>query len=303
MHFIICVAWIASCFVQGLKGEIRVNKIVAKVNQVAITEKTLEMSLEPCPEKINPKVWRRQALDRLIDQQLILQEFEQRKGKILGNQLNSQIQSIIRQNFKGNREAFLRYLNQQNRTFSSFEKDIQQSMIVYTMQQQNVSSLTNISPADIEAYYQEHIQDYLLPESVLLEQFGFKANSSLQKGEEMVTKISILNESLSSPEKYAATCQELDEFHLGKIWYASHELASELNQVAFRLSPNTYSKPILYQETYFILHVLEKKPAKVKPLKEVQQQIEEQLLVEANAQAYNDWIKKLRQKAFVEYLD
>ena len=47
---------------------------------------------------------------------------------------------------------------------------------------------------------------------------------------------------------------------------------------------------------------MEKEPASIAPLSEVQSQIEEKLLMEANTQAYKKYIQNLRQKAFIEIL-
>src|ERR1700747_375893 len=69
------------------------------------------------------------ALNDLIDRQLILQEFKKKEYSLPEYVVDDQVQNIIKDDFAGDRQAFLRTLNAQGYTINKFremqrEKDI-----------------------------------------------------------------------------------------------------------------------------------------------------------------------------------
>ena len=75
-------------------------------------------------------------------------------------------------------------------------------------------------------------------------------------------------------------------------------MAAQLAQ----LSVNQNTAYIKMNEVFVTSRLVGKEPASVAPLGEVQGQIEEILLFEANTQAYKKYVQGLREKAFIEIL-
>src|SRR5215468_3095028 len=93
------------------------------------------------------------ALNDLIDRQLILQEFKKKKFTIPEYVVEDQVQGIIREEFGGDRQAFMRTLNAQGFTINKF-RDIQRDkVIVGAMRQNNVKGTFSATPQQVQAYY------------------------------------------------------------------------------------------------------------------------------------------------------
>ena len=82
-------------------------------------------------------------------------------------------------------------------------------------------------------------------------------------------------------------------------WNGRKELRKELVEVAFKLAPGAVSEPIPTDDAVFILKVEESKPAHVRPLKDVRDEIERTLESEDSARRRKQWIDGIRVKAFV----
>ncbi|MDR0755568.1 MAG: peptidyl-prolyl cis-trans isomerase [Puniceicoccales bacterium] len=283
-----------------LFGESKVlDKIVARVGNEIITQQDLESQIYPLSYQPQDKEKiRNLCLNHLIEQALLLQDFNDRKGNVITSQLDNQMSAVVQDNFQGDYRAFMSYLRDKEQSFVGFRNDLKRSIIIHAMRQQTLKSSFNISPQAVIDYYRTHLSDFTQPASVLLEQKCFKADSLLAEGG--MKKIDSYNKGLQAGKNVAALADELDEFNLSNAWYTASELASCLAEEAFPLPVDGYSKIIEYNHLYFILHILDKREAYVRPLAEVQPMIEECLLKEMNEQAFQQWIQVLKSKIPIE---
>jgi parvulin-like peptidyl-prolyl isomerase len=297
---LIGISMSAVMLVPLLFGESKVlDKIVARVGNEIITQQDLESQIYPLSYQPQDKEKiRNLCLNHLIEQALLLQDFNDRKGNVITSQLDNQMSAVVQDNFQGDYRAFMSYLRDKEQSFVGFRNDLKRSIIIHAMRQQTLKSSFNISPQAVIDYYRTHLSDFTQPASVLLEQKCFKADSLLAEGG--MKKIDSYNKGLQAGKNVAALADELDEFNLSNAWYTASELASCLAEEAFPLPVDGYSKIIEYNHLYFILHILDKREAYVRPLAEVQPMIEECLLKEMNEQAFQQWIQVLKSKIPIE---
>src|SRR5690606_32059730 len=89
------------------------------------------------------KEMRLAALKDLIDRQLILQEFKkmQEKGANIPDYvIDDRVQTIIREEFGGDRGAFVRTLQAQSYTLTKFKEIEREKIIVQAMRQTKIES-------------------------------------------------------------------------------------------------------------------------------------------------------------------
>lgn len=96
------------------------------------------------------------AVNDLIDRQLILQEFRKNKFAIPDYIVDEQVQGIIRNDFGGNRAAFMRTLEAQGYTLDKVRNNEREKVIVQAMSQKNAQSNLIIPPHKVEEYYHAH---------------------------------------------------------------------------------------------------------------------------------------------------
>lgn len=290
----------AAMFIPLLLGEGKIlDKIVARVGNEIITQQDLENQIYQLSYQSQDKEKIRNfCLNHLIEQALLLQDFNDRKGNVILSQLDNQMNAVVQDNFQGDYRAFMSYLRDKEQSFVGFRNDLKRSIIIHAMRQQTLKNSFNISPQAVIGYYRTHLSDFTQPASILLEQKCFKIDSLLSEGE--MKKIDYYNKGLGEDKSVAALADELDELNLSRTWYTMSELAPCLAEKAFSLPVDGYSEIIEHNHLYFILHILDKRDAYVRPLVEVQSVIEECLLKEMNEQAFQQWIQVLKSKIHVE---
>ena len=111
---------------------------------------------------------RAEALKDLIDRQLIVQAFKKEGYQIPDHYLDQRVQDIIRDNFNGDRNTFIKTLQAQTFTLGEFRKLETEKMIVQAMRHKNVEVNTIISPNKIQDYYRKHAAEFTSKEQVKL---------------------------------------------------------------------------------------------------------------------------------------
>jgi peptidyl-prolyl cis-trans isomerase SurA len=212
---------------------------------------------------------------------------------------------IIRENYGGDRYTFIKTLEAQNFTLGEFKDMETERMIVQAMRSKNVKSNTMISPAKIDEYYKQHIDQFSEKEQVKLRMIMIPGkadtgNSTAQKAmaEEVLGK-------LASGAEFDRTAQIYSEDSTRDLggdwgWIERKTLAPPLENAAFNLSLGKISGIIEFHGNYYILKVEDKRGGKVRSLAEVRSEIEK-LLIQQEAQHLQErWLASLRSKAFIK---
>jgi peptidyl-prolyl cis-trans isomerase SurA len=253
------------------------------------------------------------AIKDLIDRQLILQEFKklQEKGAAIPDYIvDDRVQAIIRQEFGGDRSAFVRTLQAQGYTLTRFREIEREKIVIQAMRQQKVDSNFVISPTQIQAYYDKNKQAYATPEQVKLRMIVIREGSSgdipdmgskRELAEEIREKVAKGAEFDRMAEMYSedeTTQQAGGDWG----WIERNTLNEKLTNVAFSLRPGEVSPVIAVENTYYIIMVEAKRNATIKPIGDVRDEIEKNLIQEERTKAQQRWIDSLRQKAYIKIL-
>lgn len=253
------------------------------------------------------------AIKDLIDRQLILQEFKklQEKGATIPDYIvDDRVQAIIRQEFGGDRSAFVRTLQAQGYTLTRFREIEREKIVIQAMRQQKVDSNFVISPTQIQAYYDKNKQAYATPEQVKLRMIVIREGSSgdipdmgskRELAEEIREKVAKGAEFDRMAEMYSedeTTQQAGGDWG----WIERNTLNEKLTNVAFSLRPGEVSPVVAVENTYYIIMVEAKRNATIKPIGDVRDEIEKNLIQEERTKAQQRWIDSLRQKAYIKIL-
>src|ERR1043166_4028095 len=111
---------------------------------------------------------REAALQDLIDRQLIIQAFKKENFQVPDHFIEDRMHDIIRTDFGGDRNTFIKTLEAQNYTMGEFKKMETEKMIVQAMRDRNVKMQMIASPAKVEEFYKEHREDFTSREQVKL---------------------------------------------------------------------------------------------------------------------------------------
>jgi peptidyl-prolyl cis-trans isomerase SurA len=259
------------------------------------------------------KEMRLSAIKDLIDRRLILQEFKklQEKGATIPDYIvDDRIQAIIRQEFGGDRPAFVRTLQAQGYTLTQFKEIEKEKIVIQAMRQQKVDNNFVISPTQIQAYYEKNKQAYATPEQVKLRMIVVREGSSgdvpdigskRELAEEIRDKVGKGAEFDRMAEMYSedeTTQQAGGDWG----WIERNTLNEKLTNVAFSLRPGEVSPVIAIDNTYYIVMVEAKRNATIKPIGDVRDEIEKNLIQQERTKAQERWLDTLRQKAYIKIL-
>jgi len=304
------------CCAAFAQEPVEVNGIAAVVNGDVITISQVQSLSAPRVKQLRAqftgeelekqlKAARELALKDLIDRQLVLQAFKKEKYEIPDHFVEERMHEIIRENFGGDRNTFIKTLEAQNFTLGEFRRKEMEQMIVQAMRSHNVKTKNIISPTKVEEYYRKHREEFTSKETIKLRMImvpGQKdtATAPAQKAlaEEVLGK-------LASGEEFDRTAQVYSEDSTRDNggdwgWIERNTLAGPLEKVAFNMPVGRISNIIDYAGNYYILKVEDKQGGTTKSLAEVRPDIEKKLVQEEAQQIQERWIASLREKAYIK---
>jgi peptidyl-prolyl cis-trans isomerase SurA len=251
------------------------------------------------------KATRELALKDLIDRQLVLQAFKKEKYEIPDHFVDQRMHEIIRENFGGDRNTFIKTLEAQNYTLGEFKQKEMEQMIVQAMRSHNVKTKNIISPPKVEDYYRKHRDEFTSKETIKLRMImipGQKdtATAPAQKAlaEEVLGRLASGAEFDRTAQVYSEDSTRDNGGDWG--WIERKTLAEPLEKFAFNMPVGRISNIIDYAGNYYILKVEDKQGGTTKSLNEVRSDIEKKLVQEEAQQIQERWIASLRQKAYIK---
>jgi len=296
----------------GARGDEQVlNGIAAVVNSDVITytevqelvgtrEKSLMDSYKGQDLADKVKQLRLAAVQLLIDNKLILQEFDKNKFTIPDYVVDQRVQAQIKEQFGGDRAAFIRTLAAQGMTMEKFRSMLRDDIIVTAMRQKSVEINTIVSPEKIHAYYEKNIASYSTPAQVHLRMIVLKetGDTGKQMAEELRQKYLGGADFGKLAEMYSEdTATAASDGDWG--WIDNRTLNDTLTKIAFSLKPGQISDVVSMAGSYYLLFVQEKKDQVVQPLTAVHDDIENKLMEQERQDAEQKWIAGLRKKAYI----
>jgi peptidyl-prolyl cis-trans isomerase SurA len=251
------------------------------------------------------KAARELALKDLIDRQLVLQAFKKEKYEIPDHFVEERLHEIIRENFGGDRNTFIKTLEAQNYTLGEFRQKEMEQMIVQAMRSHNVKTKSIISPTKIEDYYRKHRDEFTSKETIKLRMIMIPgqqdtATAPAQKAlaEEVLGKLAGGEEFERVAQVYSEDSTRDNGGDWG--WIERNTLAGPLEKIAFNMPVGRVSNIIDYAGNYYILKVEDKQGGTAKSLAEVRPDIEKKLIQEEAQQIQERWIASLREKAYIK---
>ncbi len=149
-----------------------VNGDVITFSQVrqlsAPREKLLRSQLTGQELENKVKEVRQLALKDLIDRRLIIQAFKKESYQIPDHIVDQRVHDIIRENFGGDRNTFIKTLEAQNYSLGEFKEKELERIMVQAMRSHNVKTNMIASPTKIEDFYRKHRDLFTTKEEIKL---------------------------------------------------------------------------------------------------------------------------------------
>src|SRR5256714_1437897 len=226
---------------------------------------------------------RKAALQDLIDRQLIIQAFKKENYQIPDHYVEERMHDIVRTDFGGDRNTFIKTLEAQNYSMGEFKKMETEKMIVQAMRSKNVKLNNVASPAKVEEYYQAHRDEFTTKAQVklrliMIPSHASDGNAAAQKAmaDEIFGKLVNGAEFERMAQLYS---EDSTREHGGDWgWIERKTLAPSLEKVAFNLPVGKISNVVEFSGNYYILKVEDKHGGETKSLADARADIEKKLM-------------------------
>ncbi len=192
-------------------------------------------------------------------------------------------------------------------TLSTYRRQIHDDLGKMRLINREIKSKIVIKEEDLRKNYQDHLARFTEPAEVKVQQIFFVIPQLAT--EEQVA--SIRKEALSILERarrgedfaeLAGKYSQGPEAREGGVlgFFKHKELRPELEEAAFKLQPGEVSGLIKSPEGLHILRVLERKGGEPKPFAEVQNQVRDEMMQAESEKQFQEWMKALKAKAYIE---
>ena len=288
------------------------DRILARVNDDIITLSDLTERLKPIMAKYERSYSGQELLEQLakaeeywlnqlIENKLILQDAVKREIDALPDEVEERYEKI-RQDFDSELQ-FNIFLESQGMNIDSLKNTIKENIIVNKATSHiKMKAKQQISPLDVVEYYEDNKEDFTDEPSVHAYHIMIRSKDN---DELALNTMKMISEKIKEGEDFSKLATEYSEGpHAkdgGDLGFLSHgQHIPEIDQAVFRLGVGEVSDIIKTSLGYHIVKVVQKKKNRVKPLAQVQDEIENIILRDKAKEVWDEWIKSLKEKAYIE---
>lgn len=309
-----------SVVTESVRGQGVTNGIAAVVNGVVITlsevreavkaqEQVYRFQMRDDPVALDKALaeLRNSAVDSLIDRELILAEFRKIGGTIKPQYVEDDISTIVRENFNGDRDAFVTELGRTGMTLKKFRELREKMIIVQVMRGRYAAEQRPPTPLDVRDYYEKNIdqfrdKDMIKISTITVPKFtgdaSGTAESQLRLAKELRSKV-------VGGANFAETARTHSQDSRAEDggewpWMERTQMKKSIADAAFAVNQGGVSQVVEDEAAYIIIAVDAKKLGTPEPLEKVRPQIERVIRQERSKTALDAWLEQLRRKAVIK---
>ena len=318
------------CLATGARAQYLADGIAAVVNDKIITYVQINQQVAETVNLLRQNYQGQELFQRvqeqklnvlkaLIDRELILQDFKSSGGFIPDTFTASRINDIIREQYGGDRVAFIKTLYERGVTMQKYKDEIKDNAIVGYMRNRNVVQSVLVSPYQIEQYYQENLRLFQQDEkikvaTIVLHKSLFPSTRTGKDGKpesydpqqdiagELLYKIDTGSDFGEMAKSYSEAGNKDQGGELG--WVTQNgktAIRADLWPAIAKLQPGQHTDVIPTDDGYYyIVMVEDRQKAAMTPLDDVRAEIEKKIIDDQLQLRQQSWLDSLRAKAFIK---
>jgi len=267
------------------------DRIVAVVNKEVITWFDLQNEIQDEYSRLKAK-YHGEELDR---------RYTQKQREVLNELIieRLQLQEAKAKGISVTQEEIDAALRRTPLPPTQTEEEFGQQLLLKKLFDFEVRRNVVVEEEELRRYYEANVNNFHKPPQYRLKQIFLVAPDEIARLRAK-TKAQVIysdwNAETSMEDLAARHAQFVSE--LG--WVKENDLVAPLAQAVKELTPGTLSRPIDTQAGVHLLMVEEVKESQPYPFEQVEREIHAQLLKQRSEEAYNEWINKLKQQAFID---
>jgi parvulin-like peptidyl-prolyl isomerase len=274
------------------------DKIVAIVNCDVITQKDLndfinftrmQMSSEHTPQEVENKIKsiKKDLLDKLIEDRIILQEAKKDKIKIDESRVKARVEEVKKR--YGSDSNFQAALAGQGLVQADVESRIREQLLMYGIIEAKVRSKIVINPKEVTEFYEKNMEEFKSPAE-------FQVESLTTEDAEQARQALVNLKNGKEPETLANT----QSVSWDKMNIVKGQLRKDIEDVVFNLKAGEVSSPLKIGNKYYIFKLNRIIPPLQQNLNQVRDQVYTFLFNQKMEEELTRWLDELKKRSYIK---
>lgn len=285
------------------------EKIVAVVNDSIITKSELELEIKVYEDEIRKRKEKDSKtkkekeefiLDRLVEKKLIRQSSDKLGINITKEDVEKSIDKIIKDN-NMSKEDFLRALSMQSISYEDYFEKMEEDLRRYKFMNYQFTSRIVVTETDVNDYFLNN-KNKFQGENFYNISVLYLAKSQKETFEEnkknLFTEIEAGETFENLVKKYSTGANAKEGGNLG--FFSSKELSKIYHKAVKDLKINEISEPLEDEKGLLLVKLIGKKFETLESMDDIKMKIRGTIHNERLNKRYKTWLKKEREKSFVE---
>jgi len=293
-----------------------VEKIVAVVGNDIILQSEVEERAAPMMADIaaisNPaqraaraSAMRRQILERMVDEQLLVQEAADLKVSISSEEVDRSIEQI-KKDYNIDDAQLREELQKQGMTLAAYRQNTKREILKYRIINIAVGSKVSVSDADVQGYYERHMQAANIQVHASHIFLSIPEGADAAAAQEREKQAKTLLTRAQSGEDFSRLAREYSEDPATRAeggdlgWFGKDILPKPIEELVFSMKVDEVRGPVRADRGFHVIKLLGRRAQDPKPLAEVRDQIRGQLRQREMERQTKNFLSELRKKTLVE---
>jgi peptidyl-prolyl cis-trans isomerase SurA len=249
---------------------------------------------------------RREVLEHLIDDELVLQQAAELKLTVSSEQVDASIEEIKRQNNLDD-EQLRQALRGQGMSMAAYRADLKRQLLRFRVINIAVGSRVTISDDEVKAYYDRHMksgENVQVRASHIFVSIPENADATAVKEKQALAQK--LLERAQGGDDFAKLAREYSDDPAtrsegGDLGYFGRDmLPKAIEEMVFAMKPGEIRGPVRADRGFHVIKLVDRKTKAPKSLDEVKDDIRIQLRQKEMERQTKTYLSELRKKALVD---
>jgi peptidyl-prolyl cis-trans isomerase SurA len=293
-----------------------VEKIVALVGSDIILQSEVEERAAPMMADIaaisNPgqraaraSALRRQILERMVDEQLLLQEASDLKVSVSSEEIDRSIEQI-KKDYNLDDTQLREELHKQGLTLATYRQNTKREILRYRIINIAVGSKISVSDADVQTYYERHMQAANIQVRASHIFLAIPEGADAATAQDKEKQAQLLLQRAQSGEDFGKLAREYSEDPATRAeggdlgWFGKDILPKPIEELVFSMKVDQVRGPVRADRGFHVIKLVGRRAQDPKPLAEVRDQIRGQLRQREMERQTKNFLGELRKKTLVD---
>ncbi len=305
------------------KELVEINRVVAKINDRVITWGEIERDMDGLNFSEVDKIKRAsEFVDGKIERILSINAFEENGMMIPDSYIEQEYNKRLLEDFNGDRRLFREVLQGNGQSQLEYREKIKENIMHMHMLAKRKRAREEISPARVEEYYDSHLQQFQTEREIRIGEIVLSQTESHESVDAIeANALALRNEIIKSDdfEHFAANNGDSAFREKSGDWAVmvkkSEIRNDQIREKAFGLKRGEVSSPFQVdllerkpdgsigpsgKVAFYILKILDEKPAGTLPLSEVREDIERTLASRIESEEQRKWLSRRKRDTYVD---